>query len=150
MNVSCFSLPLDRIVYCFGQECFLLSKRNFFLLLNRNFFLLLDRIDSCLWTGMFPAFVWTEMFYFCVWKKLAEPPHPISESLSNSFQPFYRGNKQKISPTTQTFYQKIVSWDKYRGHRVIFITAGETNSIKGLGHHIYWAFPALYGKSRPK
>ena len=118
---------------------------------EQEFFLLLDRNDSCLWTDMFPAFVWwTEMFYFCVWKKLAEPPHPISESLSNSFQPFYRGNKQKISPTTQTFYQKIVSWDKYRGHKVIFITDGETNSIKGLGHQMDWAFPALYGKSRPK
>jgi hypothetical protein len=31
----------------------------------------------------------------CV-EELAELPHPISESLSDSFQPFYRGTKQKL------------------------------------------------------
>ncbi len=44
---SCLSLPLDRIVYCFEQECFIL--------LNRNFSCFWTGIFSCFWTGMIPA-----------------------------------------------------------------------------------------------
>ena len=127
-------MPLDRIVSCFGQECFLLFNRDF----------------SSFRTGMIHAFgqecflllFGGKCFIFVCGKNWQNLPtrylnhYPIVSNL------FTEGtNKKSVLPHKHS--TRKLSAGTNTG-------AGETNSIKGLGHQMDWAFLALHGKSRPE